>query len=75
LLCGGGDSVGFVNVVSVSSSSSPKIVESFHVCDSQIICGEFVKRTCGEDKKITGPISGKFGFPFPTVWLGTQSGK
>ncbi|KAK3738107.1 hypothetical protein QZH41_013838, partial [Actinostola sp. cb2023] len=75
LLCGGPDSTGFVNVIRVSCASPPQIVESFHVCDSQILCGEFVERTCLEDKTVTGPLSGKFGFPFPTVWLGTQSGK
>ncbi|KAJ7394837.1 guanine nucleotide exchange factor 10-like protein [Desmophyllum pertusum] len=51
------------------------VVESFHVCDSIVICGAYVERTCGEEKKFKGPITGRFGFPFPTVWLGTQGGR
>ncbi|XP_048580947.1 rho guanine nucleotide exchange factor 10 isoform X2 [Nematostella vectensis] len=75
LLCGGGESTGLVSVVRVSSASSPQIIESFLVCDSHILCGEYVRRTCPDEGKVKGPLSGKFGFPFPTVWLGTQSGK
>ena len=75
LLCGGGDHAGHVTVVKVSLASPPQVVESFHVSDSIIMCGEYVERTCGEEKKFKGPITGRFGFPFPTVWLGTQGGR
>lgn len=75
MLCGGGDNAGLVSVVKVSLSSEPQIQESFHVCDSHIMCGVYVARTSGEEAKFKGPFTGRFGFPFPTVWLGTQSGR
>jgi len=75
LLCGGGDHAGHVTVVKVSLPSPPQVVESFHVCESNILCGVYVERTCGEEKKFKGTMSGRFGFPFPTVWLGTQGGR
>ena len=74
-LCGGGDHAGHVTVVKVSLASPPQVVESFHVCESNILCGVYVERTCGEEKKFKGTMSGRFGFPFPTVWLGTQGGR
>lgn len=75
LLCGSGDNAGHVTVVKVSLASPPQVVESFHVCESNILCGAYMERTCGEEKKFKGRISGRFGFPFPTVWLGTQGGR
>lgn len=75
LLCGGGDHAGHVTVVKVSLPSPPQVVESFHVCESNILCGVYVERTCGEERKFKGTMSGRFGFPFPTVWLGTQGGR
>lgn len=75
MLCGGGENAGLVSVVKVSLSSEPQIQESFHVCDSHIMCGVYVPRTSGEEAKFKGPFTGRFGFPFPTVWLGTQSGR
>lgn len=74
LLCGGGERSGHVTVVKVSLSSPPQVLESFHVTDSNIACGEYVERTCGEEKKFKGTVTGRYGFPFPTVWLGTQGG-
>lgn len=75
LLCGDGDHAGHVAVLQISLASPPQVVESFHVSDSSIVCGEYVERTCGEEKKFKGTITGRFGFPFPTVWLGTQGGR
>lgn len=75
LLCGSGDNAGHVSVVKVSLATPPQVVESFHVCESSILCGAYMERTCGEEKKFKGTVSGRFGFPFPTVWLGTQGGR
>lgn len=75
LLCGSGDNAGHVSVVKVSLATPPQVVESFHVCESNILCGAYMERTCGEEKKFKGTVSGRFGFPFPTVWLGTQGGR
>lgn len=75
LLCGSGDNAGHVSVVKVSLATPPQVVESFHVCESNILCGAHMERTCGEEKKFKGTVSGRFGFPFPTVWLGTQGGR
>lgn len=75
LLCGTGDNAGHVSVVKVSLATPPQVVESFHVCESNILCGAYMERTCGEEKKFKGTVSGRFGFPFPTVWLGTQGGR
>lgn len=71
-----GEMQGHVSVVRFNNNEcAPRFVESFNVCPGTVYSIALIPAMNKRPDQSASDYKTKYGFPFPTVWLGSQSCK